>query len=773
MRKPALSILTGSLAVVATGALGGCLTRPVSSQQPETKTNFTTEVQSQAVDKIDLLLAIDNSKSMGDKQAFLAEAVPQLVKRLVTPNCINTAGEPVGQSTLDEAGEGVCPEGSEPEFKPIVDIHIGIVSSSLGTFGAGSQGSQICENASTVQDPNDRALLVKRGQGANVQTEASNFLAWFPPVTKNDNKQAPGAGYSNADELSNSFAALVQGVGENGCGFEAQLESVYQFLVAPDPWNEIVIEDNRARYEGINEAALRQRRDFLRPDSLVAVIMLTDEEDSSVDPLAVGGAGWRFMSNQVLPRGTSACFQEGPGAPDCTSCAYDESAPGCAAGDVAWNGAVQRDKINFNGPVQNANEPGGEDELNVRFFDMKLRFGVDPQYPIQRYSSGFTRATVPSRDAEHGGAGNYGGYDVEAGDCVNPLFATNLPSSAADEWCKLDRGGRSSRLVFFALVGGVPNDLLSEQYRDPKSGQVTSEGWTKILGNDPLKYDRGGIDERMRPSISVRDGRPGPGAPDAEGADPDNNTFRDWDTKKRDLQYACTFPIPQNLQKPIASDGDCKINSDAPLCADNNTSVARVQVRAKAFPTVREIQVVKQLGAQGILSSLCPRVTEGNQDSPAYGYNPAVNEIVDRLKNALTNQCLPQKLTKDANGEVSCLMLEVLPEGQNSCTGIGRNDPDPELAAKFRETLPNDLKARTLCEFPQQTASVASECKDGWCYLEGEAAGTCAQSVVFDDLALSRAKNAEGVSSIVYLQCINTSAPGVGSTPAEEPTDGE
>ena len=41
---------------------------------------------------------------------------------------------------------------------------------------------------------------------------------------------------------------------------------------------------------------LEQRRAFLRPDSALVVVMVTDEDDSAVDPLAVDGQGWAFMA---------------------------------------------------------------------------------------------------------------------------------------------------------------------------------------------------------------------------------------------------------------------------------------------------------------------------------------------------------------------------------------------------------------------------------------------------------------------------------------------
>src|SRR5512143_1687371 len=80
--------------------------------------------------KVDLLFMIDNSGSMGDKQELLRQAIPDLLDRLIRPKCIDDSGNILGDSV-----NGACTTG-HLEFKPVPDIHIAVVSSSLG--GAGS-----------------------------------------------------------------------------------------------------------------------------------------------------------------------------------------------------------------------------------------------------------------------------------------------------------------------------------------------------------------------------------------------------------------------------------------------------------------------------------------------------------------------------------------------------------------------------------------------------------------------------------------------------------
>ncbi len=85
----------GTALLVALGVLAsGCLDRPLCDKdcRPRTTNIFVDTVAEKKVDKIDLLFMIDNSGSMSDKQLVLQEAVPDLVKRLVSPSCIAADG---------------------------------------------------------------------------------------------------------------------------------------------------------------------------------------------------------------------------------------------------------------------------------------------------------------------------------------------------------------------------------------------------------------------------------------------------------------------------------------------------------------------------------------------------------------------------------------------------------------------------------------------------------------------------------------------------------
>src|SRR4051812_19345082 len=95
-RRPlrrAVQLVAASLAIAGTGALGGCLNRPVEPVEPRTTSTVVEKLTQSQVDKIDLLLMIDNSRSMADKQAILVAAVPDLVKGLVNPKCVDSKTE--------------------------------------------------------------------------------------------------------------------------------------------------------------------------------------------------------------------------------------------------------------------------------------------------------------------------------------------------------------------------------------------------------------------------------------------------------------------------------------------------------------------------------------------------------------------------------------------------------------------------------------------------------------------------------------------------------
>jgi hypothetical protein len=447
----------------------GCQTRPAVETSDLTQTNFVDDVDQAAVSKIDILFAIDNSASMGDKQAYLAEAVPALIARLVTPNCVDSVtGTIYGSSDTS----GNCTEG-QVEFPPVHDMHVGIVSTSLGERG-GDQ-CPVTNGPTTVTTPagntvsyhmDDRGELLDRSGDAETalgDDGQENFLAWFPTSSPANAGLSPSAGappIGSPSQLGSDFADQVTGVAVYGCGIESQLESWYRFLIQPDPYDQIVVQNGFASWQGVDTTILQERHDFLRPDSLVAVVVLTDENDSEIDVRSLGGKGWEYMSGAFEPaRGTAACADDplGPGCMPCGSPDAPANDPSCMQGDYTAP-TVMTDST----PEAWVTPPDWGYDTNLRHVHMLQKYGVDPQFPIQRYVLGLTSPTVPDRSGEYPDpTKGYAGLDNR--NCTNPLFAASLPDGSSTDpatLCNLPKGKRSSALVFYAHIGGVPHQLL-------------------------------------------------------------------------------------------------------------------------------------------------------------------------------------------------------------------------------------------------------------------------------------------------------------------------
>ncbi len=647
-------VLTSSLLALMPSLLaGGCLDRDISTLSPETTNLFITKIPHEPIDKIDVLFMIDNSVSMADKQTMLSEAVPELMRRLVEPLCTD------GSTRVPANAGGHCPEGMRPEFRPVRDIHVAVISSSLGGFG-----SVECDPERENPTKNDRAHLIGTVRPGLSTYANLGFLAWDPGAQKTP------PGEDDLDTLIRDLAALVVATGEDGCGYEASLESWYRFLVEPDPPAELVVRDNRLVAEGLDEELLAQRRAFLRYDSLVAIVMLSDENDCSI---AVGGQGHFVGSRARLPRATAVC-ETNPNDPCCRPCTSDETEPpaGCLAiaQDPSCAIALYHDDAH--------------DSSNVRCFDQKRRFGVDFLNPVGRYVAGLTEPLVPNRNGEL---------------VPNPLFVD--PTAP-------DTPPRPPGYVFLAGILGVPWQDVATPASLTDTGleyltatELTEQGrWTVLLGDDGPPTD-----PFMLESIDPRDPtlqNPITNAPITHSVSPTPNPINGHDhelSTRSDLQYACTYPLAVPGTCDEVGSCDCKNGDLKSLCRDPITGVySETQHFAKAYPGTRQLEVLRDLERQAIVASICPKVISPATD-PSYGYNPAVQALIDRLGAALSGACLPRELDVDPLGSVPCKVIEALPPDPvltpaEICALPGRVPLEVEL----RDSVERELRDAGRCD---------------------------------------------------------------------------
>ena len=594
---PLRSVLGGVALSLLAVACGDLNVDPVKTGEEQTGVGSALAQDA----PLDVLFVVDDSSSMDDKQGYLGEAATKLLLRFANPNCFDSAGNYLGQST-----QGACSEGGTPEFPPVKDIHVGIVSTSLGVGGQEA-------DASGIGCSNDHAhLLARHASGSSFATvdSATNVFSWT------------AASGRDLGGLVNDVQTAIDAMDEQGCGIESQLESWYRFLVQPDPIAKIAVGGTptaSVERTGVDTTLLAQRKAFLRPGSNVAIVLLSDENDSSVDPLSVSGTGLTAMGDSFeMPRATSACASE-PTSDACTSCAFADADPS----DPACDGTLTPTNV------------------GTRTFHDKQRFGVELLYPISRYVSGLTNPKVPDRDGEHpidpitaGPSANY----VGSADCDNPLFAGALPADDSGDLCHLGRGPRQASQVFYVAIAGVPHQLLQADANDPASpvkSQLTDADYRLLVGNDPLAYDFNGVDPHMLESLTPRAGI----------ASGDPIVLGDFDTKDAELERACTFPLPAPIDdSQAAKGGPCSVGdpnwpTTDPVCSPTTPTT---QLYAGATPAVREIALARALGYQGVVSSICPihrndtattraaSFTNPNAD-PLFGYEPAATGLVDRM----------------------------------------------------------------------------------------------------------------------------------------------
>lgn len=183
---------------------------------------------------VDLLVMVDNSTSMRDNQRILASNFGAVIDTLLAP----VAGGRVRS------------------------LHIGVVSSDLGT-----PGSMVPSCADSEGGDDGRLNPIANGAALRTHLPWTTATPGTRPSRCNDTTdQYPAflsfsAGGDVASLREDFICNAYLSVG--GCGLEQQLESVYRALV-------------------IHGAEGGPNAGFLRADSVLGVLFLTDEEDGSV-----------------------------------------------------------------------------------------------------------------------------------------------------------------------------------------------------------------------------------------------------------------------------------------------------------------------------------------------------------------------------------------------------------------------------------------------------------------------------------------------------------
>ena len=205
---------------------------------------------------IDLLFVIDNSGTMGEEQLNLAQNFPLLIQQLQA--LTDAAGQPVYPSvnvmvTTSDFGHPLCTQFQKPDYEPRrgAPVYDGC-NARINRFTGLGNNPLVLEEACTANCPAD---LAPADQFIHFDFAGSNV-----PL----------------DNVAQALSCLgPQGI--DGCGYEAQLESMLQAINPDACWND----PNSPECEKSAEWG-QFNKPFLRDGALLAVALVTDEAECSV-----------------------------------------------------------------------------------------------------------------------------------------------------------------------------------------------------------------------------------------------------------------------------------------------------------------------------------------------------------------------------------------------------------------------------------------------------------------------------------------------------------
>ena len=251
-------IVPGLIIAVA----GGCIEREGRPVNPCTQVTVAQSIAVENVDKVDLLFMVDNSNSMAEEQASLAAELPRMVEILASGD-FELDGDPNGPN----------------DFKPVNDLNVGVITSDMGVGG-------FTVPTCLMRDYGDDGVLRTQGQTAD-----PDCMATYPRFMN----FRPGAGPTPNEFGEQVGCVAVTGVG--GCGFEQQLEAVLK-AVSPTGATDWTAPGFTAigtpgAPDGIDVPFFNRTQGhgnvtndgFLRPNAVLAIIPVTDEEDCSAKDL--------------------------------------------------------------------------------------------------------------------------------------------------------------------------------------------------------------------------------------------------------------------------------------------------------------------------------------------------------------------------------------------------------------------------------------------------------------------------------------------------------
>jgi hypothetical protein len=234
---------------------------------------------------VDILVVVDNSRTMADPQLALSRALVQLVGRLERDDEFVKAVDAQLMFTTTDMGNPMC----EPFEVPGYDAAMGSPTTTgcnerIGHFVGVGQDPPIRYDACTSVCPLD-------------VEPADVFVAFategIDNVPDGDSVDVDGDGV--LDSRAAQAVACLSPQGISGCGYEQPLNAMLRALAPDAEWN-------------------TGERPFLRPDSTLIVVIATDETDCSMDDFELmSNTDYQLLDPDTGERAPSSaiCWQAG------------------------------------------------------------------------------------------------------------------------------------------------------------------------------------------------------------------------------------------------------------------------------------------------------------------------------------------------------------------------------------------------------------------------------------------------------------------------------
>jgi hypothetical protein len=259
--------LVGAAAGIG-AALIACNARKVQKPYCEIAGQQKDNFEQNITNKLDLIVLVDNSSSTRDKQVNMNCNFPRFI------------------SVLKDLPAG------------LPDLHLGVISSDMGsgaiaipscnTLGPGGDDGKFHATAK----PQLLDCSMNGGTSFDTMgcTAPTDGVGWIRYKSATDNNVA------NQD-LSKAFGCIAF-LGDTGCGYEAQLLAIKRAL---------------ERGADASDDPSNPNRKFLRSDALLAILLITDEDDCSVpaDSLIGDTSGGTDISSPLGPLTSFRCTEFG------------------------------------------------------------------------------------------------------------------------------------------------------------------------------------------------------------------------------------------------------------------------------------------------------------------------------------------------------------------------------------------------------------------------------------------------------------------------------